>query len=87
MNTVFDEPSAHNVSHMEAKLHVGDETYCALRLRLTGESRFTGPCGGDFVIFGLSEMREKFRTVADAINGVFGVKTDENGEIIEEKVA
>jgi hypothetical protein len=39
------------------------------------------------VIFGLSEMREKFRTVADAINGVFGVKTDENGEIIEEKVA
>jgi hypothetical protein len=78
MRTIFDEPSAHDVSHMEATVWKGTATVCALKLQLSGHNQIVRDSReGEFAIYGPPEMVGRFRAIADAINNVFGVVTDD----------
>jgi hypothetical protein len=77
MRTIFGEPSAHDVSQMEATIWKGNGSVCALKLQLSGHNQIVRDSReGEFTIYGPPEMREKFAAVADCINQIFGVKPD-----------
>jgi hypothetical protein len=81
MNTIFNEPAAHNVSHIEAEaIHHAryreDRGFVRLTLKLSG-LQGDKPVEGEFDIYGPAEVAERFRAVAEAINKAFDVQPDE----------
>jgi hypothetical protein len=68
-NSIFIEPSAHDVEHIEASLSHGSD-YCCLKLRLSGKG-YAVERAGTFEIYGPLSAETKFVFIAHAINRAF----------------
>jgi hypothetical protein len=67
--SIFVDPSAHEVDHIEAAISHGSD-YCCLKLRLSGDG-FMGRRKGEFEIYGTLPARDRLVAVAKAINAAF----------------
>ena len=69
MNSIFCEPSAHDVRAIGARV-IRSQDFACLRLNLEGQG-IGGAREGQFEIYGPADMADKFQTIAAAINAAF----------------